>query len=64
MPKISLLPCVKVEVKGRVKGHGSRSKSTFGHAVVNIRGSALPSAAKRCHYHSKVFVCKEVDADH
>ena len=52
-------PCFNVKVKGRgqgqrsgsrsrfkVKGQCQRSRSTFRCAVVNIRGSALPSAAK------------------
>ncbi len=50
----SLLPCWKVKVgvkvKGQAQGHGSRSSSW--RAAVDIRGSALPSAAKsnRSHY--------------
>ncbi len=40
----SLLPCFKVKVKGRAQGHDSRSH--FWRAAVDIRGSALPSAAK------------------
>ncbi len=43
MPKI-VLPCFKVKVKGRGQGHGSRSN--FWSVVVDIRGSALQSAAK------------------
>ncbi len=35
---------VGVKVKGRGQGHGSRSN--FWCAAVDIRGSALPSAAK------------------
>ena len=52
-----LLPCVKVKVKGQGQGHGSRSN--VWHAAIEIRGSALPSAAKsnKSHYQSKVFVC-------
>ena len=47
-------------VKGQ--GHGQRSRSTLWRAAVDIRGSALPSAAKnnRSHYQSKVFVCESV----
>ncbi len=38
---------------------GQRSRSNFWHAAVDIRGSALLSAAKsiKSHYQSKVFVC-------
>ncbi len=41
---------------------GQRSKSNFWRAAVDIRGSALPSAAMsiRSHYQSKVFVCVSV----
>ncbi len=63
---IWLLPCFRVNVKGlgqrqrsgsRVKGQGHQSRSK-----VNIRGSALISAAKsaksnKSHYQSNVFVC-------
>ncbi len=40
---------VRVKVKGRVKvmSQGQRSTSNFWRAAVDIRGSALPSAAKR-----------------
>ncbi len=53
----SLLPCFKVKVKVMVQGQ--RSRSTFWRAAVDIRGSALPSAAKskRSHYQFEVFVC-------
>ncbi len=56
----SLLPCFKVKVKGQGQDH--RSKSNFWRAAVDIRGSALPSAAKsnKSHYQSKVFVCVSV----
>ncbi len=37
---------VRIKVKGRGQGHGSRSKSNFWREAVDIRGSALPSAAK------------------
>ena len=51
---------LKVKVKGR--GQGYKSRSDFGRAAVDIRGSALPSAAKsnKSHYQSKVFVCVSV----
>ena len=47
-----------------VMGHGQRSRSTFQHAVVDIRGSALRSAAKsnRSHYQSsgvRLCVCNQ-----
>ncbi len=47
-----------VRVKVRVQGHGSNVLC----AAVDIRGSALPSAAKSInhHYHSKVIVCVSV----
>ncbi len=50
----------KVEVK--VTGQGQRSWLTFRRAAVDIRGSALPSAAKsnRSYYQSKVIVCVSV----
>ena len=40
-------------------GQGQRSRSTVWRAAVDIRGLALPSAAKsnRSHYQFKVFVC-------
>ncbi len=48
---------VKVGVNGQGQGHMSRSRSTFWRAVVDFRGSALPSATQsnRSHYQSKVF---------
>ena len=56
-----------VKVKGhgsrsKVKGHGSRSKVKVKFMVVNIRGPALPSAAKsnKSHYQSEVFVIRGV----
>ncbi len=51
---------VGVKVKGQGQGHGSRSN--IWRAAVNIRGSALPSAAKskNHHYQSKVIVCVSV----
>ena len=59
-----MLPCFEVKVKGQGQGHGSRS--TFCSAAVDIRDSALLSAAKRnrCHYQSKVFVCVSVISGH
>ena len=42
----SLLPCFKVVVKVKGQGQGHGSRSTFWCAVVDIRGSALPSATK------------------
>ena len=59
----SLLPCfkAKVGVKGQVKvmGRAQRSGSNLWHALVDIRGSALPGAAKskKSHYQSMLFVC-------
>ena len=43
-------------------GRGQRPRSNFWLAAVDIRGSALPSAAKstRSHYQSEVFVCVSV----
>ncbi len=60
----ALMSRSKVKVKGRGQGHGSRSNSW--RAVVDIRGSALPSAAKsiRSDYQSKVFVCVSVIRGH
>ncbi len=54
----SLSPCFKVKVKGQGQG------STIWGATVDIRGSALPSAAKsnRSHYQSsgvRVCVCNQ-----
>ncbi len=49
MPKIvfiSLLLCFKVKVEGRGQGQRLGSRSTFWSAAVDIRGSAMPSAAK------------------
>ena len=50
------LPNMKVEVK--VKGQGDGSRSNFWRAAVHIRGLALQSAAKsnKSHYQSKVCV--------
>ena len=47
----------------KVIGQGQRSRSNFGRAAVDIRGSALPSAAKsnKSHYQRKVFVCVSVN---
>ncbi len=45
--------------KVKVMGQGQMSRSSFWRAAVDIRGSALPSAAKsiRSHYQFYVFVC-------
>ncbi len=45
---LALRSKVGVNVKGQGQGHGSRSniRSNFWHAAVDIRGSALLSAAK------------------
>ena len=50
---LALRSSSKVKIKGsrskvgiKVTGQGQRSRSNFWCAVVNIRGSALPSAAK------------------
>ena len=61
MPEIVFLHhfhCFKVKVKGQ----GQRSRSNFWCEAVDIRGSALPSAAKSSnhHYQSKVIVCVSV----
>ncbi len=50
---------VGVNVTGKVMGQSQRSRSNFWRAAVNIRSSALPSAAKsvRSHYQSNMFVC-------
>ena len=60
----SLLHCIKVKVKGwgQGQGQGHRSRSNFGCAAVDVRGSALPSAAmsNNHHYQSKVIVCVSV----
>ncbi len=47
-------------------GQGQRSRSTLCRAAVDIRGLALPSAAKshRNHYQSKVIVCVSVISRH
>ncbi len=56
----SMLPCFKVKVRVKVKGQGKLSGVQ--QAICDIRGSALPSAAKsnRSCYQSKVFVCVSV----
>ena len=50
----------------KVKGQGQRSQSIFWRTAVDIRGSALPSAAKgnKSHYQFKVFVCVSVVSRH
>ncbi len=54
------------KVRVKVMGQGQMSRSTFRRAAVDIRGSALPSAAKSdgSHYQSKVFVCVSVFSRH
>ncbi len=56
----------KAGVKVKVQGQGHGSTSTFRQAAVDIRGSALSSAAKskRSHYQSKVIVCVSVISRH
>ena len=48
--------------RSKVKCRGQRSRSNFWCAAVDIRGSALSSAAKsnNDHYQSKVIVCVSV----
>ena len=56
---------VGVKVKGQGQGHRSGSRSNFRRAVVNNRGSALPSAAKSNKSHQfKVYVCVSVISGH
>ncbi len=57
---------VGVKVKVKVTCQCKKSRSTFRRAGVDIRGSALPSAAKsnRGLYQSKVFVCMFVISGH
>ena len=52
--------------RSKVTDQGQRSRSTFRHAAVDIRGSALPSAAKSnwSHYSLEVFVCVSVISWH
>ncbi len=47
-------------------GQGQGSRSNVWRAAVDIRGSALPSAAKgnKSHYQSKVFVCVSLISGH
>ncbi len=65
----SLLPLLQSQRSGsrskvgvKVMGRGQSSRSNFWRAAVDIRGSALPSAAKsnKSHYQSRVFVCVSV----
>ena len=44
------------------QGQRSRSRLNFWRAAVDIKGSALPSAARsnKSHYQSKVFVCVSI----
>ncbi len=65
MPKTvltSLLHCITSRSKVKVMGQGQRSRSNFWRAAVDIRGSALPSAARsnKSHHQSKVFVCVSI----
>ncbi len=56
----------KVGVKVKVTGHGHGSRSNFRCTAVDIRGSALPRAAKSInhHYQSINGVCNQwADAD-
>ncbi len=57
---LTLRSTLKIGVK--VMCQGQRSRSIFWCAAVNIRDSALPSAAKnnKSHYQSKVFGCVSV----
>ncbi len=48
---------LKSRSKVGVKFKDHRSGSNFWRAAVDIRGSAVPSAAKKSHYQSKVFAC-------
>ena len=52
----------KVGVNVKVTGQGQRSMSTFRRTAVDIRGSAVPSAAKckRSHHQFNSFVCVSV----
>ena len=47
-------------------GWDCRSRSNFWHAVVDIRGSVWPNAAKsnKSHYQSEVFMCVSVISRH
>ena len=47
----------QVKVGVRVTGKGQRSRSNFLRAVVDIRGSAVPSAAKSKEESSVQGVC-------
>ena len=68
MPKFVFLHhcynALRVKVKGRGQGQGQcqRSRSNFWCTVVDIRGLALLSAAKRNnhHYQHKVNICVSV----
>ncbi len=50
------------KVRVKVKGQGQGQRSNFQCTAVNMRDSALPSAAKskKSHYQSEVFVCVSV----
>ncbi len=67
MPKLRLYHCYialksRSMVRVKVMGQGQRSRSNFWRTAVDIRGLALPSAAKSInhHYQSKVIVCVSV----
>ena len=57
---------VGIRVKGRGQGQGQRLMLNSWHTAVDIRGSALPRAAKsnRSHYQSRVFVCESAIKGH
>ncbi len=61
---ITLRSRSKIGSRSKVKVTGSRSN--FWYAAVDIRGSALPSAAmsNNHHYQSKVIVCMSVISGH
>ncbi len=63
MPKILFLHHCYIALRSTSKvGSRPGSRSNFWGAAVDIRGSALPSAAKSKdhHYQSKVIVCVSV----
>ncbi len=62
----SVCPSVRLSVCPSVRPTSHGSRSIFWRAAVDIRGSALPSAAKgnKSHYQSKVFVCVSVISRH
>ncbi len=72
MPKIVFLHGLYLALRSRskvgvkVKSWGQGHRSNVWRAAVDIRGSALPSAAKsnKSHYQSRVFVCVSVIGRH